>query len=68
MTAAWDALAALYPDARDRDRRTGAAGAARAGGDRSASTAISASSPPARGWWYVSPIAEEWITEANYAA
>ncbi|MDW4573235.1 SGNH/GDSL hydrolase family protein [Microbacterium sp. M3] len=65
VTAAWDALNARYPDAdivilgpapqvlpvEDATRRIDA--------DLSAFAA-------ARGWWYISPIAEDWITEANY--
>jgi lysophospholipase L1-like esterase len=66
VTSAWDALAARYPDARmvilgpapqvlpveDATRRIDA--------DLRELAA-------ARGWWYVSPIAEDWISNANYA-
>lgn len=65
VTAAWDALDARYPDAdivilgpapqvlpvEDATRAIDA--------DLSELAA-------ARGWWYISPIAEGWITDANY--
>ena len=65
VTAAWDALDARYPDAdivilgpapqvlpvEDATARIDADL-----GDLAA----------ARGWWYISPIAEDWITDANY--
>ncbi|MEV4687760.1 SGNH/GDSL hydrolase family protein [Microbacterium sp. LWH3-1.2] len=65
VTAAWDALEARYPDAEivilgpspqvlpveDATRRIDADLSELAG---------------ARGWWYISPIAEDWITDANY--
>ena len=65
VTAAWDALAARYPDAafvilgpapqvlpvESATARIDADLAALAG---------------ARGWWYISPIAEDWITPDNY--
>jgi len=65
VTAAWDALGARYPDAeivilgpspqvlpvQDATRRIDADLAELAG---------------ARGWWYISPIREDWITDANY--
>lgn len=65
VAAAWDALAARYPEAdivilgpapqvlpvEDATRRID---------DDLRALATS------RGWWYVSPIAEEWITDANY--
>ncbi|WP_229702851.1 SGNH/GDSL hydrolase family protein [Microbacterium murale] len=67
VTAAWDALAATYPDATivvlgpaphelpvgDETARIDRDLAAVAGG---------------RGWWYVSPVQEEWITDQNYLA
>lgn len=67
VTAAWDGLASLYPEASfvilgpapqvlPVQKAT-----ARIDGDLAELAA-------ARGWWYVSPIAEEWITPANYAA
>ena len=66
VTAAWDALAALYPSASivvlgpapqvlPVQETT-----ARIDADLSALAA-------ARGWWYISPIAQEWITPDNYA-
>lgn len=65
VTAAWDALAAAYPEAdivilgpapqvlpvEESTRRID--------DDLRALAAE-------RGWWYVSPIAEDWITDANY--
>lgn len=65
VTAAWDALDARYPDAdivilgpapqvlpvEDATRSIDAELSELAG---------------ARGWWYISPIAEDWITDANY--
>lgn len=65
VTAAWDALEARYPDAEivvlgpspqvlpveDATRKIDGALSELAG---------------ARGWWYISPISEDWITEANY--
>lgn len=65
VTAAWDELAALYPDARIvivgpapqvlpvEAGTTGIdAALARLAGER--------------GWWYISPIADDWITPENY--
>ncbi|QKJ19914.1 SGNH/GDSL hydrolase family protein [Microbacterium hominis] len=65
VTAAWDDLAALYPDARivilgpapqvlPVERAT-----ARIDADL-------ADLATARGWWYISPLAEDWIVAANY--
>ncbi|WP_345801997.1 SGNH/GDSL hydrolase family protein [Microbacterium sp. AZCO] len=65
VTAAWDALAKLYPHARfvilgpapqvlPVEKPT-----AEIDGELSRLAA-------ARGWWYVSPIAENWITPENY--
>lgn len=67
VTAAWDALAATYPDATivvlgpaphelpvgDATARIDQDLAALAGG---------------RGWWYISPVQEDWITDQNYLA
>lgn len=67
VTAAWDALAATYPDATivvlgpaphelpvgDATARIDQDLAALAGG---------------RGWWYLSPVQDEWITDQNYLA
>lgn len=65
--SAWDALAALYPDARivilgpapqvlPVEKPTAAIDA-----DLAAMAAT-------RGWWYISPIGEDWITSSNYAS
>lgn len=65
VVAAWDALAAIYPEASvvilgpapqvlPVERPT-----ARIDADLADLAA-------ARGWWYLSPIAEEWITAENY--
>ncbi|MEU1972400.1 SGNH/GDSL hydrolase family protein [Microbacterium sp. NPDC019599] len=65
VAAAWDGLAALYPEASfvilgpapqvlPVQKPT-----ARMDADLAALAAE-------RGWWYVSPIADEWITSANY--
>jgi lysophospholipase L1-like esterase len=65
VTAAWDALAALYPEAAivilgpapqvlPVQETT-----ARIDADLAALAAV-------RGWWYISPIAENWITPDNY--
>jgi lysophospholipase L1-like esterase len=67
VDAAWDALAATYPDARivilgpapqvlPVEKAT-----ARIDQDLAALAA-------ARGWWYISPLAEDWITPDNYGA
>ena len=67
VTAAWDALAALYPEASfvimgpapqvlPVQKAT-----ARIDADLAELAA-------ARGWWYVSPIGDDWITPANYAS
>lgn len=67
VTGVWDALAAKYPDA--AIVVLGPApqvlpvepATARIDADLAELAA-------ARGWWYISPIAEEWITRDNYAA
>lgn len=63
--AAWDALTARYPEApivvlgpAPHELPVGA-GTARINQDLSALAG-------ARGWWYISPVNEEWITEQNY--
>lgn len=65
VNAAWNALAATYPDARIvvlgpapqvLPIETETARIDRDLADLAA----------ARGWWYLSPIAEQWITDANY--
>ena len=65
VTSAWDAMAAKYPAAQivilgpaPHELPVGT-GTARIDRDLGALAA-------ARGWWYISPIAEDWITTANY--
>ncbi|PVE96150.1 SGNH/GDSL hydrolase family protein [Microbacterium sp. TPD7012] len=65
VTAAWDALTAKYPEASivvlgpaPHELPVGAA-TARIDTDLSELAA-------ARGWWYISPIALDWITDQNY--
>lgn len=65
VTAAWDALTALYPDAAivvlgpaPHELPVGAT-TARIDHDLSALAG-------ARGWWYISPVEQNWITEDNY--
>jgi len=65
VTAAWDALAARYPDA----QIVILGPSPQVLPVESATRRIDAELgelAAARGWWYVSPIAEDWITEANY--
>lgn len=65
VTAAWDAMVAKYPDAvivvlgpAPHELPVGTA-TARIDTDLSDLAA-------ARGWWYISPVAQHWITEQNY--
>lgn len=65
VTDAWDAMAAHYPDASivvlgpaPHELPVGD-GTARIDHDLAALAA-------ARGWWYISPVQERWITEENY--
>lgn len=65
VTAAWDALASTYPDApivvlgpAPHELPVGA-GTARIDRDLAALA-------DARGWWYISPVQDEWITDRNY--
>lgn len=65
VTAAWDALTAKYPDATivvlgpaPHELPVGAT-TARIDADLSELAA-------ARGWWYISPVAQHWITVQNY--
>lgn len=65
VTAAWDALAATYPEApivvlgpAPHELPVGA-GTARIDQDLAALAG-------ARGWWYISPVRDAWITEQNY--
>jgi lysophospholipase L1-like esterase len=67
VTAAWDAMAAIYPEAAivilgpAPHELPVEAGTARIDQDLQALAA-------ARGWWYISPVQEDWITEQNYLA
>lgn len=65
VTAAWDALAALYPDASfvilGPAPHVLPVGAETARIDRDLGELAGA-----RGWWYISPLGEQWITDANY--
>ncbi|MFT4260574.1 SGNH/GDSL hydrolase family protein [Microbacterium sp.] len=65
VRSAWDAMAAVYPEAQvvilgpaPHELPVGA-GTARIDRDLAAVA-------DERGWWYISPISEEWITAANY--
>lgn len=65
VNAAWDAMAAVYPEATivvlgpaPHELPVGAA-TARIDADLAELAA-------ARGWWYISPIAQDWVTEQNY--
>jgi len=65
VTAAWDALAALYPEA--TIVIMGPAPQVLPVQDATARIdADLAELAAARGWWYISPIAEGWITPENY--
>lgn len=65
VTAAWDAMAATYPEAQivilgpAPHLLPVGAGTARIDTDLAALAAE-------RGWWYISPIGENWITPSNY--
>lgn len=65
VTAAWDALAATYPEAAivilgpAPHALPVEAGTARIDADLAELAAM-------RGWWYISPLAQDWITEQNY--
>jgi hypothetical protein len=67
VTAAWDALASLYPDARivilgpSPQVLPVEPATARIDGDLRDLAAL-------RGWWYISPLEENWITTDNYLA
>jgi lysophospholipase L1-like esterase len=65
VRSAWDAMAAVYPEAQivilgpaPHELPVGA-GTARIDADLAQLAAE-------RGWWYISPVAEDWITEADY--
>jgi len=65
VTAAWDSLAQIYPDARfvilgpSPQVLPVESATARIDADLAELAAL-------RGWWYISPVAEEWINSANY--
>ena len=66
VNTAWDALAATYPDARvvilGPAPHVLPVGKGTARIDRDLRALAEA-----RGWWYISPVEEEWITPSNYA-
>ncbi|HYI50310.1 MAG TPA: SGNH/GDSL hydrolase family protein [Microbacterium sp.] len=66
VTAAWDALAGLYPDA-DFVILGPAPQVLPVQETTARIDADLADLSAARGWWYISPIAEEWIGPDNYA-
>jgi lysophospholipase L1-like esterase len=67
VTAAWDALQKLYPDA--QFVIMGPAPQVLPVEEPTAAIDVDlAELAAARSWWYISPIAEEWITPANYDA
>jgi lysophospholipase L1-like esterase len=65
VNAAWNAMSTTYPDAQivvlgpAPHELPAAAGTVRIDRDLSALAA-------ARGWWYISPLTEDWITPENY--
>lgn len=65
VTAAWDGLLALYPDA-EIVILGPAPQVLPVQAPTRAIDADLAELAGARGWWYISPIAEDWITDANY--
>lgn len=65
VTAAWDALEARYPDAAIVILGPSPQVLPVESPTSSIDTDL-AELAAARGWWYISPIAEEWITTANY--
>jgi lysophospholipase L1-like esterase len=65
VTAAWDALEARYPDAAIVILGPSPQVLPVESPTRSIDTDL-AELAAARGWWYISPIAEDWITTANY--
>lgn len=66
VTAAWDALAALYPEA-DFVILGPAPQVLPVEETTARIDADLADLAAARGWWYISPIADEWIGPDNYA-
>ncbi|MFC8680914.1 SGNH/GDSL hydrolase family protein [Microbacterium ureisolvens] len=65
VTAAWDALASTYPDADIVILGPSPQVLPVQSATREIDAELSALAA-ARGWWYISPIAEDWITTANY--
>ncbi len=66
VTSAWDALQARFPDAEIVILGPAPQVLPVQQVTRSIDADLAALAS-ARGWWYISPIAEDWITEANYA-
>lgn len=65
VNAAWDDLAATYPEARIVILGP-APQVLPVEGETARIDRDLADLAAARGWWYLSPIAEQWITDANY--
>jgi lysophospholipase L1-like esterase len=65
VTAAWDTLAALYPDAAIVILGPAPQVLPVEAATRQIDADLSELAG-ARGWWYISPIAEDWINPANY--
>jgi len=65
VTAAWDLLTAIYPKARIVILGP-APHVLPLEASLSAVDADLADLAALRGWWYISPVAEQWITDANY--
>ncbi|WP_349426919.1 SGNH/GDSL hydrolase family protein [Microbacterium sp. LWS13-1.2] len=65
VTAAWDALAARYPDAAIVVLGPSPQVLPVESSTRSIDADLGELAA-ARGWWYISPIADDWITTANY--
>ncbi|WP_426324423.1 SGNH/GDSL hydrolase family protein [Microbacterium sp. E-13] len=65
VTAAWDALAARYPEAEIVILGPSPQVLPVESATRKIDAELSELAG-ARGWWYISPIAEDWITDANY--
>jgi lysophospholipase L1-like esterase len=65
VTAAWDALAARYPDATIVVLGPSPQVLPVESSTRSIDADLGELAA-ARGWWYISPIADDWITTANY--
>lgn len=67
VDAAWDTLAATFPDAQIVVLGPAPHALPVHRGTIRIDREL-ASAAAARGWWYISPVAEEWITEENYLA